>query len=310
MLEISSNFTNFWGTHFMLPTPFSEDYEIDFDSLEKLLELSVSAKCKGVVTLGVMGEANRLLDTERLEIMKFVISKINKRLPVTVGVSSDSNYVLKSRILEAQELGASSLLICPPRLNKPNNLSVMEYYKIAQNFSKIPVVLQDLPSESGVFLDINIIKKLHLEFPIIKMIKLEDPPTPPKISNILKEIPNISIFGGLGGAFFLEELRRGAVGTMTGFAYPEVLSSIYNHTNKGRYDIAKKIFNHWIPLIRYENSAGIGLSIRKNILKHRGIIKSDYVRKPTPEIDINTKKELSYMLESLNILEDSENFSL
>ena len=39
------------------------------------------------------------------------------------------------------------------------------------------------------------------------MIKLEDPPTPPKISNILKEIPNISIFGGLGGAFFLEELR-------------------------------------------------------------------------------------------------------
>ena len=142
------------------------------------------------------------------------------------------------------------------------------------------------------------------------MIKLEDPPTPPKISNILKEIPNIYIFGGLGGAFFLEELRRGAVGTMTGFAYPEVLSSIYNQTTKGRYDIAKKIFNHWIPLIRYENSAGIGLSIRKNKLKHRGIIKSDYVRKPTPEIDINTKKELSYMLESLNILEDSENFSL
>ena len=52
------------------------------------------------------------------------------------------------------------------------------------------------------------------------------------------------------------------------------------------------------------------MRVRKNILKHRGIIKSDYVRKPTPEIDINTKKELSYMLESLNILEDSENFSL
>ena len=310
MLKTSSNLTSFWGTHFMLPTPFTEDYEIDFHSLEKLLEVSISAKCKGVVTLGVMGEANRLLDTERLEIMKFVISKINQRLPVTVGVSSDSNYVLKSRILEAQKLGASSLLICPPRLNKPNNLSILEYYKIAQTYSEIPVVLQDLPSESGVFLDINMIKKLHSEFPIIKMIKLEDPPTPPKISNILNEIPNISIFGGLGGAFFLEELRRGATGTMTGFAYPEVLSSIYDNVTKANYDMAKKIFNYWIPLIRYENSAGIGLSIRKNILKHRGIIKYDYVRKPTPEIDTNTKKELSYILDSLNILENSENFSL
>ncbi|MBI64455.1 MAG: hypothetical protein CL778_04190 [Chloroflexi bacterium] len=310
MLKTSSNLTSFWGTHFMLPTPFTEDYEIDFHSLEKLLEVSISAKCKGVVTLGVMGEANRLLDTERLEIMKFVISKINQRLPVTVGVSSDSNYVLKSRILEAQKLGASSLLICPPRLNKPNNLSILEYYKIAQTYSEIPVVLQDLPSESGVFLDINMIKKLHSEFPIIKMIKLEDPPTPPKISNILNEIPNISIFGGLGGAFFLEELRRGATGTMTGFAYPEVLSSIYDNVTKGNYDMAKKIFNYWIPLIRYENSAGIGLSIRKNILKHRGIIKYDYVRKPTPEIDTNTKNELSYILDSLNILENSENFSL
>ena len=310
MLKTSSNLTSFWGTHFMLPTPFTEDYEIDFHSLEKLLEVSISAKCKGVVTLGVMGEANRLLDTERLEIMKFVISKINQRLPVTVGVSSDSNYVLKSRILEAQKLGASSFLICPPRLNKPNNLSILEYYKIAQTYSEIPVVLQDLPSESGVFLDINMIKKLHSEFPIIKMIKLEDPPTPPKISNILNEIPNISIFGGLGGAFFLEELRRGATGTMTGFAYPEVLSSIYDNVTKANYDMAKKIFNYWIPLIRYENSAGIGLSIRKNILKHRGIIKYDYVRKPTPEIDTNTKKELSYILDSLNILENSENFSL
>ena len=310
MLKTSSNLTSFWGTHFMLPTPFTEDYEIDFHSLEKLLEVSISAKCKGVVTLGVMGEANRLLDTERLEIMKFVISKINQRLPVTVGVSSDSNYVLKSRILEAQKLGASSLLICPPRLNKPNNLSILEYYKIAQTYSEIPVVLQDLPSESGVFLDINMIKKLHSEFPIIKMIKLEDPPTPPKISNILNEIPNISIFGGLGGAFFLEELRRGATGTMTGFAYPEVLSSIYDIVTKANYDMAKKIFNYCIPLIRYENSPGIGLSIRKNILKHRGIIKYDYVRKPTPEIDTNTKKELSYILDSLNILENSENFSL
>ena len=106
---------------------------------------------------------------------------------------------------------------------------MLDYFRTAQESSKIPIVLQDLPSESGIFLNPEIIKKLKTEFPLIEMLKLEDPPTPPKISKILESIPNILIFGGLGGAFFLEELQRGASGTMTGFAYPEALISIYKN---------------------------------------------------------------------------------
>ena len=146
--------------------------------------------------------------------------------------------------------------------------------------------------------------------PLIEMLKLEDPPTPPKISKILESIPNILIFGGLGGAFFLEELQRGASGTMTGFAYPEALISIYKNMKTQNLDKAINIFYKWLPLIRYENSVGISISIRKNILKHRKFIKNSNVRKPTPEIDSKTLEELNLLLSTMELDQDSENFSI
>jgi len=294
----------------MLPTPFDDKGKVDYKSLENLVELSINSGCSGVVTLGVMGEANRMLDSERTTVLKFVSKSMNNRLPITVGVSSESNFVLRSRILECQDLGASAFLICPPRMNKPNETILLDYFRTAQESSKIPIVLQDLPSESGIFLNPEIIKKLKTEFPLIEMLKLEDPPTPPKISKILESIPNILIFGGLGGAFFLEELQRGASGTMTGFAYPEVLISIYKNMKTQNFDKATNIFYKWLPLIRYENSVGISISIRKNILKHRKFIKNSNVRKPTPEIDSKTLDELNLLLSTMELDQDSENFSI
>lgn len=301
---------SFSGVHYMLPTPFDDKGKVDYKSLENLVELSINSGCSGVVTLGVMGEANRMLDSERTTVLKFVSKSMNNRLPITVGVSSESNFVLRSRILECQDLGASAFLICPPRMNKPNETILLDYFRTAQESSKIPIVLQDLPSESGIFLNPEIIKKLKTEFPLIEMLKLEDPPTPPKISKILESIPNILIFGGLGGAFFLEELQRGASGTMTGFAYPEVLISIYKNMKTQNFDKATNIFYKWLPLIRYENSVGISISIRKNILKHRKFIKNSNVRKPTPEIDSKTLDELNLLLSTMELDQDSENFSI
>ena len=118
---------SFSGVHYMLPTPFDDNGKVDYKSLENLVEFSINSGCSGVVTLGVMGEANRMLDSERTSILKFVAKSMNNRLPITVGVSSESNFVLRSRILECQDLGASAFLICPPRMNKLNEIILLDY---------------------------------------------------------------------------------------------------------------------------------------------------------------------------------------
>ena len=110
----------------------------------------------------------------------------------------------------------------------------------------------------------------------------------------------MGIFGGMGGAFLFEELQRGAVGTMTGFAYPEALVAIHRRHAAGDVDGARDIFYRWLPLIRYENLPGIGLSIRKHILARRGFLDVPAVRSPSPAIDDPTRAELEDLLDALN----------
>ncbi|MEC9293122.1 MAG: dihydrodipicolinate synthase family protein [Chloroflexota bacterium] len=291
----------FQGIHFMLPTPFDQNGDVDTSSFEQLVNGARIAKCTGVVALGVMGEAHRLTDSERGPIIDAVVKAASDDLTVTIGVSAESGHSLASRTRDAQSAGASAVMIAPAKMAKPNSVSTFNYYEAAQEVTQIPIVIQDLPEQTGVHLEPEFIGKLHGKLPDAKYLKLEDPPTPQKITKVINATGgHMGIFGGLGGAFLFEELRRGAIGTMTGFAYPEVLVSVYNYIVKNDIERARNIFYSWLPLIRYENSAGIGLSIRKELMKRRGFIKSADVRSPTTPIDTRTEEELNDLLIALD----------
>ena len=92
--------------------------------------------------------------------------------------------------------------------------------------------------------------------------------------------------------------------------YTDYIIDKRNRKIIGDFDKATNIFYKWLPLIRYENSVGISISIRKNILKHRKFIKNSNVRKPTPEIDSKTLDELNLLLSTMELDQDSENFSI
>ena len=285
----------------MLPTPFDPNGDVDASSIKSLVNGARIAKCTGVVTLGVMGEAHRLTDSERGPIIDTVVKAAGDDLTVTVGVSAESGHSLAARTREAQSAGATAVMAAPAKMTKPNSTSIFGYYEAAQEITEIPIVIQDLPEQTGVHLHPEFIGKLHEELPNAKYLKLEDPPTPQKITSVIEATAGrMGVFGGLGGAFLFEELRRGAIGTMTGFAYPEVLVSIYNYVMKNDIERARNIFYSWLPLIRYENSAGIGLAIRKELMKQRGFIETADVRSPTAAIDIRTKEELNDLLNALD----------
>ncbi len=290
------------GIHFMLPTPFDSNGDLDCDSFSRLVGAARSAGCTGVVTLGVMGEAQRLLDKERKPIVDAVVAAAGSDLTVTVGASAESNRTLSERIKHAQSAGATAVMIAPSKLAKPNSNATYQYYASAQEVTNVPLVIQDLPDQTGVHLDPAFIAKLHRELPDAKYLKLEDPPTPQKVTKVIDATQkSMGIFGGLGGAFLYEELQRGAIGTMTGFAYPEVLVAIHKYITNGNKERAREIFYKWIPLIRYENSAGIGLAIRKEIMKIRGFIKTAYVRPPTPNIGDDTRTELKDLMKCMDL---------
>ena len=140
--------------------------------------------------------------------------------------------------------------------------------------------------------------ELKRELPKARTIKLEDPPTPFKTSRILeasKDTP-VRIFGGLGGVFLLEELMAGATGAMTGFAYPEILVEIVRSFRSGDRDHAAGVFYRNVPLMRFEFQEGIGMAIRKEVLKRRGVLKSAALRAPGTKLDAATSAALDRVL--------------
>lgn len=288
--------TGFDGIHFMLPTPFDGDGKVDFTSLARCVSHAKASGCTGVVTLGVMGEAHRLLESERDAVVEAVVAASGDGLKVSVGISSESAELAVGRLEAVQDAGADAVMAAPPRMLKPNDAAVARYYSQIDSRSSVPLIVQDLPEQTGVHMSPEMLASLRGHLNNAMMVKLEDPPTPPKISRILDLVDDVPVFGGLGGSFLYEELRRGASGAMTGFAYSEVLVAIHRDYTAGRVDDARQLFYNWLPLIRYENSVGLGLSIRKHILMLRGLIDSAAVRPPTPAIDTAGEEELADMM--------------
>ena len=290
-----------YGMHWMLATPFSKNEEIDFESLNKIIKQAKSSCCAGVVGLGVMGEASKLTDRERDKVAKKIIS-VAGELPVTLGTTGDGTKTVVERSRFAENIGASAVMISAPSMLKPNLTALFDhFYDVAKSIN-IPIVMQDYPQTSGVHMPIDFIVKVAKEIPQVRYLKLEDPPTPTKISAIKDQIGDqIGIFGGLGGVFLLDELRRGSMGAMTGFAYPEILVKICDLIKISKIDDAEEIFYKYLPLIQYEQQDGIGLAIRKAGLMHRGFIKSDVTRSPGPKIAKENKKELLKIIKKVGL---------
>jgi 4-hydroxy-tetrahydrodipicolinate synthase len=292
---------SFYGMHWMLATPFHQNEEVDYDSIPNLVQKAMSSGCTGVVGLGVMGETARLTDRERTKIAETII-KSSENLPVTLGTTANGTKAMIERSKEAEQIGAAAVMVSAPSMPKPNLDALFGYYHQLAEQLTIPIVMQDYPQTSGVEMPVDFIVRVANEIPNVKYLKLEDPPTPTKISAIRNKIDDrMGIFGGLGGVFLLDELRRGSIGAMTGFAYPEILVQICDEFKNGKLEVAEKLFYDHLPLIQFEQQEGIGLAIRKAGIHHRGLISHPTVRHPAGQLAENTFKELLEVINRVSL---------
>jgi 4-hydroxy-tetrahydrodipicolinate synthase len=288
------------GIFHILATPFREDGALDRDGLPRLIEAALATGITGFTILGIAGEAHRLTDEERRRVVETVVKEVRGRVPVAVGVSASGTHLATAFARMAREHGADALMVAPP--NGLKNLdAVLEYYRTVAAATGLPIVLQDEPVTTQVTMPAPFIAQVCAEIPGIQAVKLEEPPTLPKITRLRALFGDrVAIFGGLGGVYFFEELSRGADGAMTGFPYPEALREIREHFVAGRRNEARALFYRWLPLIRYESqpgaTPGTAVGIRKEILRRRGWIANALVRPPAPVLDAATHAELGEIL--------------
>ncbi len=288
----------FEGVYSVLPTPFKGG-EVDVDSLKRVVDLIVRSGVQGVTALGVTGEAARLNERERGLIVDTVVKQVAGKAKVIVGASTDGVRTCIEFTREARSLGASAVMVSPPRMLKLNTESVVGHYKaLAEAVPDFPIVVQDYPPISGFAMEAALLARISKEIPVARTIKLEDPPTPFKTARILAAAGDtkVAILGGLGGVFLLEELLAGAAGVMTGFAYPEVLVQVVSLYRAGKIDDAAALFYRFVPLMRFEFQEGIGMAIRKEVFRRRGVLAEAATRAPGAVLDPGTKAALDRVL--------------
>jgi 4-hydroxy-tetrahydrodipicolinate synthase len=286
----------------MIPTPFTETEELDLGPIEGMVNLSVNDGCKGVVCLGVTGEANRLNDKERTLVIEETVRSAGDRIKVTAGTSGTGTRQTVERCQEAQELGVSAVMVAGVPMPKSNLQKQYEYYRAVANAVDIQVVVQDFPAVTGVHMPPDFIAKLAKDFENINYLKLEAPPCPQKLTQIRKLTGDtLGIFGGLGGVYLYEELVRGGAGAMSGFAYQDIFVKMYNLIQKGDKKRARELFNKYLPVVRLQFTEGLLISLRKEIMKRRGLMTCTRMRHPGAEADQTSIDELFTLLDELEL---------
>lgn len=288
------------GVYAIATTPFFEDGSIDFNSIDKLTDFYEESGCTGVTILGIMGEAPKLEPEESRAIVKRVVSR--SKIPVIVGVSAPGFASMRSLARDSMEMGAAGVMIAPPPALRTDD-QIVNYFAGAVEAvgEDVPWVLQDYPLTLTVVMTPGVIAKIITNHPSCLMLKHEDWPGLEKISKLRAmqkagDLREFSILCGNGGLFLDFEPERGADGAMTGYGFPDMLTELMELSAAGKRDEAHDLFDAHLPLIRYEQQLGIGLAIRKHVLKRRGVIATDAQRKPAQMLTSAARAEVDYLL--------------
>jgi Dihydrodipicolinate synthase/N-acetylneuraminate lyase len=291
------------GVYAIATTPFLPDGSLDTPSIDPLTDFYQDSGCTGITILGIMGEAPKLEPSESRAIIRQVVRR--SRVPVIVGVSAPGFAAMRSLARDAMDMGAAGVMIAPtPALRTDEQ--IVNYFGQAVEAvgDDVPWVLQDYPLTLNVVMSAGVVAKVISNHPSCLMLKHEDWPGLEKISRLRAmqkagELRPFSILCGNGGMFLDFEPERGADGAMTGYGFPDMLSELINLFAEGKRDEAHDLFDAHLPLIRYEQQLGIGLAVRKHVLKRRGVITSDAQRKPGMALTETARAEVDYLLQRL-----------
>jgi 4-hydroxy-tetrahydrodipicolinate synthase len=296
------------GAWFVLPTAFAQNGDLDLASQSRVVDAAISWGATGLTALGLMGEAAHLAPDERQAVVETVMSAAGGRVPVLVGCSAQAERLVVGFAEQARLAGASGVMVSAPSLLRNVDLLPGFYERVGAG-CQLPVVVQDEPNATGVSIPVSVLAR-SLRAVGSTTVKLEDPPTPPKISRLLEEMPEALVFGGLGGVSLLAELRRGAGGTMTGFAFPEVMAVIVDAVADGGFGRAATVFDRFLPLITFEGQPVVGLAIRKELLRRRGVLTTGATRGQLRVLDAATCVDLDDVLQRVGLTPGPQRLSV
>ena len=291
----------------IIPTPFTENEEIDEDALRSLIDFAIAGGIKAVCLPAYASEFYKLTDDEKLQVVRVAVQHAAGRLKI---VAQSNHPSLKVAIKLAQanvEAGADVVSLAVPRIFSLPENSLKQYLsEFLQSIPNTPVLIQDF-NPGGSSISVEFIKELMNENPNFKYLKLEEPLCAPKFESIIKATKGqVGLFEGWGGLYMLELIPIGIQGVMPGLAVSDILQRVFDLRRNGEDGKAFDLFEKVMPQIFFSlQNMELFHYAEKELLIARGVLSNSIARKaayiPDPS-SVSYIKELNQRV--LDVLND------
>jgi 4-hydroxy-tetrahydrodipicolinate synthase len=249
---------------------------------------------------GVASEVEQLTALERERLVALVAQTVAGRVPLVVGASAGDLTTSVRHMRTAADVGAAAVMVMAPAHLAGNAAALLTHYRELGATAAIPIMLQNAPPPAGAGFDMATIARVVVAVPAVRYVKEEAMPCGQRISALLArpelaDAPHFDgVLGGAGGRYLLDELARGAIGTMPAVELADVHVAMVRAWHADNRALARELYNRTLPLLNFQ--AVFRWAMTKETLRRRGVIDNAHVRAPGPRLDAQDQAELGIML--------------
>lgn len=239
----------FEGCCTALITPFDKNNKVDFNEFKKIIDYQIRCGISALLFLGTTGEAATMTDNEKLEVVDFAVKYVNHRVRVLVGAGNNCTAKAIETARAYEKLGVDALLEVTPYYNKTSQTGLIAHFSAIANAVKTPIILYNVPSRTGINIEVNTIYELSKVENIVGIKQA--------ISNINEvqrttQISNFAVYCG-EDALNLAFLAAGADGfiSVASNIAPKDVIKVYDNFKQGNLTAARETMNNLLPLIKH-----------------------------------------------------------
>jgi 4-hydroxy-tetrahydrodipicolinate synthase len=284
------------GAFPVICTPFRDDGAIDEADFLAVVDFALECGADGLVYPGVASEVETLNAEERRSQVALLAKRVAGRAPIVVGCSDSDAARAAEHVAFAAEVGAAAAMVMAPGAAGNDVAAQIAYFAEVTKGAALPVMLQNQPRPIGAGLLPREVAQVVQAVPAIRYVKEETQPCGQNLSRIAEALGDteVGIFGGAGGRYIMDELNRGASGTMPASELADIHARIVNAFNSGNSAEARRLYSASLPLLNFQ--AVFRMHMTKEVLRQRGVIRHVFVRGKGPAFDDGDRAELGALL--------------
>ena len=280
----------------VIPTPFTEDEELDLEALERLVDFAANSGAAGICLPAYASEFYKLTDPERAAVVRTAVKSAKGRVPVLAQSNDPCARTAVEIARRNAGLGADVIGFAIPRQFALPEDEILRYCETVAKAVSIPVFVQDF-NPGGATVGTNFAVRLLEAADNFRYLKLEEPMMGSKVRAIRTATRDqVGVFEGWGGMYLLELMSDGISGAVPGLAMCDLFVRVFDLAAQGKLSGAMTIYRSMLPQIVFcLQNMELYHHCEKRLLRARGLLSSTVVRNPTVHLDAGTEAHIDFL---------------